>query len=476
MHLLKKIALSIIALAVSGTFIQAANAVVVKGVAPQYAGDSLHFLSYADYLTLAEEQLATVKVAADGSFSASFALTETRMLFLHLGKNKTWFYAEPGKQYEVVLPPRLDKMPADSLNPYFEENEIQLGIQNIKDTDLNFLIQAFDNSFEPYMSTFAHNIYAKKKPDELSKALQSLDNSFPNRNNNQFFEAYFRYKTGLLRHWAYQFKAKAVSDGYFKQQPVLYQNPAYMELFGIVFDKYFSYFGRTPKGAAIYDAINKERSLQSLHRVLTQDSVLLDKPLRELVMLKCLYDEFYQPNFTRKSILVILDSIAQTSQYPENKNIAQRMENKITRLMLNYAPPKFSLSDTSGKKYTLESWHGKYVYLSFCASASYACLKEFAMLQNLKERCGDKLEFVTILADDSERAREFLRVNNYKWTFLSYVSQPLVLKEYDIRAFPTYFLISPEGKLLRSPAKSPAEDFEKDWAEIQRDAVRSHPR
>jgi len=46
--------------------------------------------------------------------------------------------------------------------------------------------------------------------------------------------------------------------------------------------------------------------------------------------------------------------------------------------------------------------------------------------------------------------------------------QPEVLKEYDIRAFPTYFLIGPDGKLILSPAPSPAEDFEQRLFEIMK--------
>jgi hypothetical protein len=49
-----------------------------------------------------------------------------------------------------------------------------------------------------------------------------------------------------------------------------------------------------------------------------------------------------------------------------------------------------------------------------------------------------------------------------------YDRQPDVLKEYDIRAFPTYFLIGPDGKLILSPAPSPSEDFESELFEVMK--------
>lgn len=443
----------------------------ITGQAIEYAGDSLHFMVYSDYLTLAEEQLVAVKVDKEGKFDAQFLLQETKQVFIHLGVYKMYLFAQPNGNYDVILPTKRAKTQADLLNPYFEEIELMFGIKNYKESDLNFLIRAFDSSFDPYLSTFALNVYAKQKPEELANALKSLDSSFPNRNDS-YFSSYYLYKTGLLRHWAYQFKAKAISIDYFKNMPVLYNNPAYMELFSIVYDKYFSYFGRTAKGKEIYTAVNTEKSLSKLENVLQQDSVFSDNKLKELVIIKCLYDEFYQPNCSRSAILTLLDSVAISSVHAENKAIAQRMKQKITQLMVGYEPPAFSLTDTSGRMYTLQSWKGKLVYLNFCTSFSYSSLKDFALLQNLKERLGDKIEIVTILADNVESIRSFSRQNNYSWKFLSFSNQSEVLKKYDIRAFPTYFLISPEGKLLRSPAKGPSEGVEEDLLIIERNRIR----
>lgn len=486
---MKKITVSLLVLSLFFTNALAISNVKISGKVPEYAGDSLKFLSYFDYLTLEEKPVVAVKVASDGTFEARFSVKETQQIFLHLGVYKLYLYVQPNANYQVIFPPKQEKTTVDLLNPYFEETELMMGISNFKDNDLNFLIQAFDNSFLPYLNkyalntggktitkelnnnTYAYNMRVKTKPEELAATLQSLETSFPERRDT-FFNAYYFYKTGLLRHWASQYKARAISSDCFKNHPVLYQNTAYMELFGVIYDKYFSYLGRTPQGANIYTAINSLKSIAALKHVLSQDSVFTNEQLKELVILKCLYDEFYQPNFTRSAILTVLDSVALTSKYTENVGIAQRMKYKITHLMAGYEPPAFSLADTSGNMYTPKSWNGKMVYLNFCTTVSYSCLKHFGLLQALKTRLGDKIEIVTILADDTEAARTFLRQNNYNWTFLSFTKQPEVLKQYDIRAFPTYFIISSEGKLLRSPSKGPDEGVEVDLLNFERDRIR----
>jgi hypothetical protein len=67
-----------------------------------------------------------------------------------------------------------------------------------------------------------------------------------------------------------------------------------------------------------------------------------------------------------------------------------------------------------------------------------------------------------------EVLRQFLAKNKYDWKFLLYDRQPGVLKDYDIRAYPTYFLIGPDGKLILSPAPSPSENFESRLFEIMK--------
>jgi hypothetical protein len=62
----------------------------------------------------------------------------------------------------------------------------------------------------------------------------------------------------------------------------------------------------------------------------------------------------------------------------------------------------------------------------------------------------------------------YVKNTGLNWTFLHFGNQPSILEEYDIRAYPTYYLIGPDGKLLLSPAQSPGENFEQYLFEIMR--------
>ena len=77
------------------------------------------------------------------------------------------------------------------------------------------------------------------------------------------------------------------------------------------------------------------------------------------------------------------------------------------------------------------------------------------------EKYKDKLEIVTIAVDtDINDLKHFLGQNKYKWTFLHYGNKPDIVKDFDIRAYPTYFLVGPDKRLVISPAQSPNENFE----------------
>ncbi|MFQ3676170.1 MAG: thioredoxin-like domain-containing protein, partial [Endomicrobiia bacterium] len=69
---------------------------------------------------------------------------------------------------------------------------------------------------------------------------------------------------------------------------------------------------------------------------------------------------------------------------------------------------------------------------------------------------------------------DFVKKNNqYNWTFLYAGDAPEILKQYNIRVQPSYFLINPDRKIVMLPAPSPHENFEyfykQFWIEMKRE-------
>lgn len=450
----------------------ASGQIVIHGNAPDYIGQTLIFNTYSNQISNTEKLVATVKVQDDGNFSFEIKVTHTDYIFCHKGIFFMYLYVEPDIEYTIRLPQYIKRKPEDKINPFFEEVKVHLMLSSFetlhnreiidKTKELNFLIRSFDDYFDPYYNKYAKQMYTKQTASDMDSTLKKIESTFA-RSDNPYFEVYYQYRMGLLKFMSTRFKSRHISDNYFLNKPILYDNPAYMELFNKVYDKYFVYFGRTQTGKLIYQDINNAKSLSRLKNTLAQDKVLSNDTLKEIVILKGIHDGFYEMEFQRQALLQILDSLTTTSIIKEIKNIGAEIRYKITRLLADYPPPPLKLLNQDSVWTSLDKFKGSFVYLVFATTQNYACLKEFQMLKKIQDKHPDLLKIVVVSADEKfSDIRMYARKSQLKWTFLFYDNnaQPDVLKEYDIRTVPTCFLIDKEGKLAISPAPLPSENFE----------------
>jgi hypothetical protein len=440
----------------------------VTGISKSHAGDEMIFYRYSDLITMSEEEIGRCNVDEKGSFSCQFKINETTFLFCHLGIYRLYFFAQPGKTYDLALPDKEDKTESQRLNPFFRETDLFVGITNIDKSDINFLINSFDLAFNEKFDNIINDTYKGKSNINVDSLINVLEDHY-DQFKQPYFDTYRDYRYGLLKQLTYIQKARTTSERYFLNKPVKYNNTAFMELFNLVYDKYFIFFSRTETGNAVFKNISQEKSLYNLKKTLSTDNVLSNDTLKELVILKGLHDGFFDDKFSRSALLTILDSLYFTSKIPEHLVIAENIRTKVTHLLAGFVPAPFELYDVNGKLVKLDDFKDKYVYLNFCTTTSYTCLQEFTLLQKLYEKHKQRLEIVTICVDkDKQDISNLLKNTGYDWTFLHYGNKPEVVKDFDVRAYPTYFLIGPDRKLLLSPAPSPKENFEIQFFKILR--------
>lgn len=442
--------------------------VLIRGNAPEYTNQKLEFLTFSDQITFTEKVLCSVVVDSLGNFSCTFKTDETLYVFLHLGVYEAFLFAEPSNEYSIILPERKDKSQVDLLNPYFEPVLYHIGFEKISDSELNYQLAWFDHEFTEMFKANAYLINIKSPDFDALREINKIDSIFKNI-TNPFFIDYKTYAFATFLHISNYQKSKSISDLYYLNKKVLYHNKAYMDLFNQVYDRYFEFFGRTPEGQQIYSDIGKQRSITALKKTLGNDDILKNDTLKELVILKCLHDEFYKDRFSRSSMLVVLDSLALQTTYPEHRLIAENIRKKVTRLMVGFEPPLFELFDKDSNKVTLKNFDGRYVYLGFCMCHSYTCIQEFELLRKLYERHQKNFEIVIISMDDNlSEMKKFVEKKEYPFTFLHFGNQSEVFKDFDIRTLPTYYFIDKSGKLVLSPAPSAAENIEIQIFQIMR--------
>ena len=91
------------------SFTSNAAEVSVHGLASEYAGKEIILFAISDRITNTELELCRTTVAPDGTFSETFAIAETKAIVIHLGIYKIGFFAEPGGNYDIGLPPVQEK-------------------------------------------------------------------------------------------------------------------------------------------------------------------------------------------------------------------------------------------------------------------------------------------------------------------------------------------------------------------------------
>jgi peroxiredoxin len=449
----------------------------ITGRSPDHAGDSLVFFSYSNMVSFSEKRIASCLVGDSGVFECTLALEEPMLIFSHLGIYNCFMYAEPGMVYEIRLPQKRQKSMADEANQFFEETSVHLSPKVTgttggaavpgRDQELNFLIHAFNDYFYPYYYKFAVNAYSDRiNPQELEDAVENLRTSFKDV-RSPFFSAYMDYRIGLLNHYGNQVSSERIMEDFFLDRPVLYQNPAYMELFNEIFNDFFDRFSEKYPKRNLPLILNRDKDYAGLNRILVRDASLKNDSLRELVLLKEFYDGFFDQKNIPSSMLQLLDSLQSNTVIGVHRKMVRDIMLKITRLLPGYAPPDFALYDHDSTLVHLSDFKGEYIYLIFCNSFSYYCIKEYEYLKVLQQRLQGRLKILTILVDDSFQSMQDLTRNNpYPWTFLHFSNQPQVIDDYDIQTYPSYFLIGPEGKLILSPAPSPAENFESTFRQL----------
>jgi thiol-disulfide isomerase/thioredoxin len=115
------------------------------------------------------------------------------------------------------------------------------------------------------------------------------------------------------------------------------------------------------------------------------------------------------------------------------------------------AVPNFQFTDFGGQHRKLSDFAGKLVLLDFWASWCHPCVSELPMVKSAYDELHSRgLEVIGMNVDeDTARAREMIAWEKLDYPQAAFESiRELEEKRFRIRAFPTYVLIGPGGKIL----------------------------
>ena len=466
---MKKILILTIYIAFS-TIIQGQT--IIKGQAKSYANKTIKLYTQIDWITFTPKLIDSCLVDSLGNFSFSFHSSQINNVYIDLNTKYGALLTEPQKTYLISLPPYESLSIEQILNPYFSPKNILLPLLNIDSTDINWKIRLFDY----YFKILRNQLISRKIqiPDSVEFVIEHLDKK-TSYDTSLFFTNYKIYRYASLRLATYMRDLWAFVDEYFLHQAPQFNNPAYMSLFNNVFDNCLSPSQSFFPTTHFLKSINYG-NFDSLVNSFMTLSHNFNRKTAQLIILKGLYDLFYEYEPAQTIIIKNIENAYKNLRDSTLSFIAKNILLNITALRPSYPAPNFSFTNKFGIKRSLKNFKGKFIYLNFCHYKSIECQKQMDLLERYSQNAPKDFEIITIIYGlNNEEFKQFLKKHkNYTWTIFNGQENKELLKKYKVKAFPTYYLISPEGNILLNPAPMPTENFEQIFTNLYKKWHQTH--
>ena len=445
--------------------------VTITGTAKSYEDKEIGVWINNDYISNTQKQLTYSSIDSLGNFRLEFNTKEIQYITLKVEKNISSMYIEPNAKYEVIL------FPPDSTtyqNPNLE-HDVKLSIKLKSKTEINALTMDYDKRFDDFL-TIDYVSFLKRTPLPKIDSFKLAMKSFYSTVTNKYFDAYIDYTVAALEEKTKMSEKKLYAQ-YLDKKTIFYNNPEYMNFFNDFYKEKVQNFSLTKDGLPLKYQINDRGSFQGAQEVLIRDPFLKNDTIRELVLIKGLYEAYYNGAFKRESIVAMLQQATKESKIAEHKRIAQNILNSFSKLQKGNLAPFFELPDKTGLTHSLDELRTKkYVYLMFFDENCSSCLQQMKTIPAYKKQYGERITFVSISTDKTNaELKNFCAKNpKFDWLFLYDNSGDKLKNDFEIRSMPAYFLIDPDGKFIQVPAESPDEDIDRAFFDITKPTGNTH--
>ena len=105
--------------------------------------------------------------------------------------------------------------------------------------------------------------------------------------------------------------------------------------------------------------------------------------------------------------------------------------------------PKAILKNINGNDFDLNNLNGKPTMINFWFTSCKPCIDEFPILNKLKEKYSDKLNFISITFDDKEKVEKLTK--RFNFNFVKYINAKEYIHNLDIQSYPTSLFIDKNG-------------------------------
>jgi peroxiredoxin len=438
---------------------------IVDGRAPDFKGQEVTLHSFSDLITYTQVKESADTVDQKGMFELSTLVDHPQAFLVKIGNQSAKLYMLKAYKYGVTFPA---PDPVDSgfyQNPNAEQSTDLIIYGD--STELNARIIDFNTQFERFWNKNYKYFVAKKLHTKLDSFELAMRKRYEGVNSS-YLRVYTTYSMALIndntgRHRTF------LAQRYILNKPIHYHNYEYMEFFNQFFKQYLQQLTVGKFGNEILGNINEQPNYMALNAVMTKDPWMANDSLRELVLLKGLFELYYIPGFKKENIIALTEQLKASTKNEEHRLIADNMLHIFRNLQNGATAPAFALKDAKEGMHQLSDFKGKIVYLDFFSPKNLLSLQEMKKLEQIKNKMScDKIAIIGICMEgEEEEFRDFVKKNpKFNWLLLYGTKDKQVLDAYLVKAPATYYMINQEGYLVQSPATPPSKGIEFKFNEI----------
>ena len=440
--------------------------VTIKGKALDYAGKELVFYTVPEPVSHQPKMLAATKIGPDGNFILTFQTNQTIEVYADLGKYKGTLVVEPGTNYQITLPKYAPRTVLETTSPYFEPELYWFGLAGAKTSDLNFMVRSFLSDYNKELALHTLDLYQKRSADTVKAIVARLKKHYPT-GKNIYLNTLFEYSYGELEGSMSQFDKEKAGQKYFAKKEVMLSHPAYQHLFNFLFSGYLN-----DKSRDIWEKGAVNKALQGDFEWFVNQLMAkgFNREPAELVAVKSYFDGYYSNQPDRRSMLIGLRKAELLCTFSPLKEALPGILKKMTSLQEGSRAPILLLRNQNKETTTLSA-KGKYVYLAFFRSDSKACIAELDSLVGIGKKLKTILDVIPVSLDaNPEEAIKLWKAKKYPWELSEAADPDKVRSDYLIKSLPVFYLVSPDQKLVLSPALAPSHNFEALFLKIYRES------
>lgn len=413
-----------------------------------------------DFITQIPQREASDTIEKDGYFEIAFHTDYTQPVFLKIENVTAKLYVQPDFVYGITIP-EVEKA-LDYKND--AELPVNIGIIGADSTELNALTFDYQAQYNNFFITKDGRFLGRAAIFKRADSLKLQCDRRYKKINNPYFINYYDYSIASINASVSRGENYLINS-YIINKPIGYHHYEYMQFFNTCFTGYLNSVASTKRGQTLYNIINSKASLNLLDAFLKDDRFLKNDTLRELVIIKNLWDFHYNSEFSPEAIEVIVNDLNLSTKIAEHKKITSSMLSYFNKMQPGSAAPTFSARSKDGTIGSLSSFKNKWIYLTYFSTKNVESLKEMPKIAALKKKFGDKMVFVSVCLDDSLKSyTNFVKTNpKYDWYIWYNYDKSLTKtakESYYVTGNEAYFLINNFGYLSLSPAPSPSKGIE----------------